>query len=376
MTDKLKCKNCLLYYDNDNFIKYKYKGNIKYRLSKCRTCKNIDNDIQNIMMDKKPILKLLNNKHLLSLFINKYNTNNNIDNTNNYTSSTNNNIDDTKIIIDDINYTKINNIDDTNNNIDDTKTNIDYTNNNIDDTNNNIDDTYNIDDNNINLDDNNINLDDTKTNIDDNNIKLDKFNPKILTKENFSILLNAKSKSGKSTLIRYLYNNYLKNNFDIVILFTDNEINKLYDFVDYENIYNDYHYHIVKTLFLIQKETNNKYKILFIFDDYIAKPGLKECRILKNLFARGRNSNMSVIYSTQYINLVSRSNRLNSNYLFVLNATQPSNNLMLYKDYLETYTKIFNKHNYNDMLIKFTNDYHILISDYMNSKLYTYKVPI
>jgi len=194
-------------------------------------------------------------------------------------------------------------------------------------------------------------------------------------KDSFTILLNAKSKSGKSTFIRHLYNEYLKKYYDLVFLFTDNEVNTLYDFLDDKNIYNNNHYSVIKTLFYIQKNTKNRYRILIIFDDYIAKPKLKSCKMIINLFSRGRNSNFSTIYSTQYINLVNKACRLNSNYSFIMNATQPSNNHILFKDYLEQYKSIFTSKNYNDQLCHLTKDYNILISDYMNNQLYTYRVP-
>jgi hypothetical protein len=208
--------------------------------------------------------------------------------------------------------------------------------------------------------------------------QITKFNPKDLIgqngKDSFTMILNAKSKSGKSTLIRHLYTKYLKKHYDLVFLFTDNEVNTLYDFLDDKNIYNSNHDEIIKTLFYIQKNTNNKYRILIIFDDYVAKPGLKNSKMIINLFTRGRNSNFSTIYSTQYINLVNKACRLNTNFGFILNATQPSNNKILYKEYLEQYINTFNNKNYNELLCELTKDYNILIADYMNNRLHTYKV--
>jgi len=212
----------------------------------------------------------------------------------------------------------------------------------------------------------------------DNNITI--FNPVNLVgskgQDSFTMILNAKSNSGKSTFIRHLYNEYLKTKYDLVFLFTDNEVNKLYDFVDEKSIYNGNHYCIIKTLFYIQKKTKNRYRILIIFDDYIAKLKLKSCKMIINLFSRGRNSNISTIYSTQYINLLNKACRLNTNYSFILNATQPSNNYILFKEYLEQYNKTFTSKNYNEQLCNLTKNYNILISDYVNNRLYTYRVMV
>lgn len=347
----LKCKSCLLEYDKSNFHTRKYKGDILPRLNKCKYCILFDKDFKKIQLHKKPIQKLLDNKILnkmLKLKSPRVNIKGDFVK-----------VDEPKILnteklpLDDVN----NILDDVNNNIVDTTIQ-----NPPDETDGEMVDIH------IGLDDSPVeNLEEPES--------LKKFNPNQLVKDkNFSIILNAKSKSGKSTFIKHLYNNYLKPHYDMVFLFTDNEVNSLYDFLEDKNIYNNHHYSIIKTLFYIQKNTKNKYKILIIFDDYVAKSNLKNCKMIINLFTRGRNSNFSTIYSTQYINLINKACRLNTNYSFILNATQPSNNHVLFKDYLEQYKDVFNNKNYNQQLINFTNDYNILISDYMNNKLYTYKV--
>lgn len=354
-----KCKNCLLEYESSNFNTRKYKGNILPRLNKCKYCKLFDKDFKKIKEHKKPIQKIISNNIIKKMI--------------NYKPKLN----DVKLKIDDVNNkidgVKVDEpdiIDTEKNKDDDVKVQVEDVKYKIADVPNNIDDVkYEIIDEDKGMEE----MIDTHIGLEMEELK--KFNPKQLVKDkNFSIILNAKSKSGKSTFIKHVYNDYLKPNYDLVFLFTDNEVNSLYDFLEETNIYNNHHYEIIKTLFYIQKETKNKYRILIIFDDYVAKPNLKNCKMIINLFTRGRNSNFTTIYSTQYINLINKACRMNTNYSFILNATQPSNNHVLFKDYLEQYSTVFNSKNYNDKLIQFTNDYNILISDYMNNKLYTYKV--
>lgn len=121
------------------------------------------------------------------------------------------------------------------------------------------------------------------------------------------------SKSGKSTLMMYLYKKYYDRKNIISTLFSpsahiklfkkEKALIKSFDFgMDGE--------HYVKTQRYINQKTRNKYQFLNMFDDII---DVRFNRIINDLILTYRNSRISTIINIQYVKLLSMSARSNVN---------------------------------------------------------------
>jgi hypothetical protein len=132
--------------------------------------------------------------------------------------------------------------------------------------------------------------------------------------------------SGKSTLIEYIYPQ-LKKKYDLIFWFCQSKAARIYKniFKDSDEgedyLYETYNQQLIYDLFKYQNLTENSLHILVIFDDMVSFKGVKWSDSLLQIFTRGRNSNISVIFSSQDDVLMAPTARRNLDYVFLLNMS-------------------------------------------------------
>lgn len=125
------------------------------------------------------------------------------------------------------------------------------------------------------------------------------------------------SRSGKTTLCKYIYHNYFEDPNLVSILYALNLSNKIYDdYGDKKTLIKTYNFmpEVVQMQYKIQKKTKNKYNFLNMIDD--GASGIKNNRVLGKMITTYRNSKMSAMITAQYSKQFSKENRTNFNYIF------------------------------------------------------------
>lgn len=128
---------------------------------------------------------------------------------------------------------------------------------------------------------------------------------------NSTVLFGA-SKSGKSTLLMYLYRKYYEKT--IAVLFTESPQIPLYKSQPKLVIANDFYSELVRDAHKINKNTKNKYQFTFLVDDVVDQ---KENTTVKKMMLILRNSNISSLISLQAMTLMNKQSRGSvNNYIF------------------------------------------------------------
>ena len=147
-----------------------------------------------------------------------------------------------------------------------------------------------------------------------------------------TMIFSSISRSGKSTLINYIIKK-IKHLYDVIILFSQNSHNDIYDESIYDIKINRNHKQVIKQIRYFQKKTKNKLNFMIVFDDYTSNR-IKSDTTLTNLFVNGRNANISVIFSAQEHTMINKIVRLNSRFVFILKQNNPQSNMRAVENFL------------------------------------------
>lgn len=183
------------------------------------------------------------------------------------------------------------------------------------------------------------------------------------------------SKSGKTTLMMKLYNEYFpqycKLNHILATLFAMNSQLKIYDdkFIIKSSQFNNNSANYIDWQRKTNKMNNNKFTFLNMFDDFI---DVRYKDIVNNLILTYRNSNMSAIICLQYVNLLSKSARSNINNVFLLHMNTDESIEVVIRVYLAAYTKKMD--NPIEWYKDITSDHNYLYLHTMSGKIYSSKL--
>lgn len=185
-------------------------------------------------------------------------------------------------------------------------------------------------------------------------------------KGGFSIVMIGASRSGKTTAMKHIVDKYLK---DKMLFFTSfNAHHDIYkDMPKKTMICGDFHPEILKEFHILQKETKNKYKACFIFDDAISSH-LKNHPQITKLFSIYRNSDMCGIFSAQAPTLVSPVGRANANFVMLFRLGNAGDIEGTVKDFLRGWLP--KEMTMNERIIWYqeaTADHHFILIDNINS---------
>ena len=148
-----------------------------------------------------------------------------------------------------------------------------------------------------------------------------------------SFMLCGASKSGKTTLLKYLLKKYFSKH--ITIMFTMNPQAEIYKEIDSKIIVSDtYHPELISEGHIINKEMGNKHKLLYVSDDYVGLD-IKNDKEITRLLTVLRNSNQSSVFNFQGRTLMNAIGRANCNYIVILKQQCPKDWENVIKDFLD-----------------------------------------
>lgn len=210
----------------------------------------------------------------------------------------------------------------------------------------------------------------------------------IAKKTHFSSLFIGSSKSGKSTLIKHMIKE-LEERYDLIIIFSQSLHDPMYDFINYGEkskyiAFDDFNKSIINDIFKLNKLTKNALNVLVLFDDLV-NLSTRDNNEITQMFIRGRNSGISILYSTQHYSLMNKAVRANANYIFLLRTNSPSVRISLAEHFLYNIlpvpisnqsSKTRKLEYYNNYIMDKTQNYGIIIVDNLSDppKILNYKV--
>lgn len=140
------------------------------------------------------------------------------------------------------------------------------------------------------------------------------------------------SRSGKTTLMKYLYRTHFKKH--ITIMSTMNPHASIYEDLDSKVLVcQDYHPELLREMHELNSHTGNKYPFLFISDDFV-NPKIKNDGEVTRALTIYRNAGVSSIWSFQGRTLMSSVGRNNLNYIAVLKQQTPKEWECVIKEFL------------------------------------------
>lgn len=200
----------------------------------------------------------------------------------------------------------------------------------------------------------------------------------------FTMLINALSKSGKTTFLIKLIQE-IEQYYDLIIFFSMSYNNDIYNPLKESKTLKDKMLTfdsraelILSAIFKIQQENSNKFKLLILFDDFATRKN-KYSEGVEKLFIMGRNSNLSTIYTGQDFRLFSTILRSNAHYSVIFNqrlfnSIVENYNLFL-KGIINNYYSFKSKRKdekeleISQWIKEITKDYKPLFVDYMKDEI-------
>lgn len=158
------------------------------------------------------------------------------------------------------------------------------------------------------------------------------FDIELPTNGGTSFGLIGASRSGKTTLLKYLYRTFFKPN--ITVMCTMNPHAAIYEDLDSKVLVShEYHPELLREMHELNSATGNKYPFLFISDDYVNHKIKNDPEVTRALTIY-RNAGVSSIWSFQGRVLMSAVGRNNLNYIAVLKQQTPKEWEAVIKEYL------------------------------------------
>jgi hypothetical protein len=155
----------------------------------------------------------------------------------------------------------------------------------------------------------------------------------------FTLVISASRNSGKSYLVKHLYQNYLSMHFDSVVVFSHSVCNGFYEeFLPGKLFFNDYSESVLSKVVCTasaMKQKNKNYRVLVILDDCLNRKNAYSPSLNK-LFSMGRHINISCIMVSQTLKTYfSGLMRENTNLLIILHQRSRGEKLYLYEKFLD-----------------------------------------
>lgn len=155
------------------------------------------------------------------------------------------------------------------------------------------------------------------------------------TNGGISISLIGASRSGKTTLLKYIYKTHFEKY--ITTMFSMNRQADIYkDLSDKVIVSDRFHSELLREAHEINSLCDNKFPFLFISDDYV-DPKIKNDQEITRAMTIYRNANISTIFSFQGRTLMSAVGRNNSNFIVVLKQQTPLEWENVIKEFLSMY---------------------------------------
>lgn len=140
------------------------------------------------------------------------------------------------------------------------------------------------------------------------------------------------SRAGKSTLLKYILKRFFKR--EIITMFTMNPHADMYKTLPNHYLVSDeYTPELIHDAYMINKMTDNKYKFLFVSDDYVDHRIKNDAEVTR-LLTIYRNCGLSSIFSFQGRTLMNATGRNNINYIAIFKQNTAKEYEDVVRDYL------------------------------------------
>jgi len=186
-----------------------------------------------------------------------------------------------------------------------------------------------------------------------------------------SFVLCGSTRSGKTTILNYLYKTYFKNHISVLM---SNSLNSdAYDMLKKSCATSDfYHPEILKEMYKINHATKNHYEFFAIIDDV---PDKREDPEMKRLMCIYRNSRISSIICAQTATMINKMARSNINWVFLGRMNSSSEIERNVKDYLQGHLPTTMKMTEKIRLYKeWTSNYQWIVLDNINGHMFLTKL--
>jgi glutaredoxin-related protein len=186
-----------------------------------------------------------------------------------------------------------------------------------------------------------------------------------------SFILCGSTRSGKTTILNWLYKHHFKNHVSVLM---SNSLNSdAYDMLKKSCVTSDfYHPEVLKEMYKINHATKNHYEFFAIIDDV---PDKREDPEMKRLMTIYRNSRISSIVCAQTATMVNKMARSNINFVFLGRMNSSSEIERNIKDYLQGSLPTTMKMTEKIRLYKeWTSDYKWIVLDQINGHMFLTKL--
>lgn len=187
----------------------------------------------------------------------------------------------------------------------------------------------------------------------------------------FSILLCGSTRSGKTTMMNFLYQKHFKKHITTVM---SNSLNSdAYDFIKQSAILSDlYHPEMLKEMYQINHATENHYQFCIILDDLTHVKNDKEYLRLLTIY---RNSRISCIVCAQGISMFQKTARGNINFVILGRLNSDAEVEKVVKEYCISYfPRDINLAEKIAMYRELTDDHWFLVLDQVNGDFFRTKL--
>lgn len=187
----------------------------------------------------------------------------------------------------------------------------------------------------------------------------------------FSILLCGSTRSGKTTMMNFLYDRHFKKH--IVTVMSNSLNSDAYDYIKHKCILSDlYHPEMLKEMYTINHQTENHYEFCVILDDLTHVKNDKEYLRLLTIY---RNSRISCIVSAQGISMFNKTARGNINYVILGRLNSDAEVEKVVKEYCISYfPRDINISEKIAMYRELTSDHWFLVLDQVNGEFFRTKI--
>ena len=187
----------------------------------------------------------------------------------------------------------------------------------------------------------------------------------------FSVLLCGSTRSGKTSMMNYLYDRHFKKH--ITTIMSNSLQSDAYDHVKRFCILSDlYHGEMLKEMYQINHATENHYQFCIILDDLTNIKNDKEYLRLLTIY---RNSRISCIVCAQGISMFNKTARGNINFLILGRLNSDGEVEKVIKEYcLSYFPRNMNMVEKITYYRKLTDDHFFLVLDQVNGKFFRTKL--
>ena len=182
-----------------------------------------------------------------------------------------------------------------------------------------------------------------------------------------SFIMCGSTRSGKTTLLNYLFKKHFSNHVSILM---SNSLNSdAYDMLKKHTVHGDFYFpEVLKDMYKINHETKNHYEFLAIIDDV---PDKREDQEMKRLMTIYRNSRISSIVCAQTATMINKMARSNINYVLLGRMNSSSEVERNIKDYLQGHLPTNMKMTEKIALYKtMTENYQWIVLDNINGHMF------